>query len=338
MAEEKIFNRRLFTKLVIFGSSGSILALVLSRFYKYPNLTKIQFTSVKIDEQGNVVERPTGNAEVFTESLGNKTEIVMVKIPSGKFLMGQSQSERQYLDKIYAALPRGAASPVIESALNSELPQHQVNIPTFFIGQTLVTRSQWQKIMGNNPSEWNGDGSLPVNNVSWIDSINFCYKLSRETGRNYRLPSEAEWEYACRAGSTTPFTFGEVVTPEVVNSFTDNKTYPDPRTHSTIAGSFPPNMFGLYDVHSNLYQWCADEFVDSYNGAPIDGSARGDININPQKENIRVVRGGYNYFDRNCNAFKTCYFKSVDGRSASRNRYGDSFRDFRIGLRLACTL
>jgi eukaryotic-like serine/threonine-protein kinase len=136
-------------------------------------LTKIQFTSVKLDRFGKIVDRPAGQAEIFREDIGNGISLTMVKISVGEL--------------------------------------------KFMMGQTLVTQAQWQVIMGNNPSRFTGDSKLPVDSVSWLDSMDFCQKLSQKTGRTYRLPSEVNWEYACRAGTSTPFTFGKTITSEVVN-------------------------------------------------------------------------------------------------------------------------
>jgi len=118
---------------------------------------------------------------------------------------------------------------------------------------------------------------LPVELVSWNEAIEFCARLSRLTGRNYRLPSEAEWEYACRAGTTTPFYFGETITPDLVN-YNGNYPYGSApkgtyRVKTTAVGNFPPNTFGLYDMHGNVMEWCQDVWHDNYNGAPTDGSA-----------------------------------------------------------------
>jgi serine/threonine protein kinase len=149
-----------------------------------PKLTEIQFTSVKLNEKGVIIAKPPGSAEIYTEALGNGVDLKMVKIPGGKFMMGSPESEKD----------RG----------ENESPQHQVNVPEFYLGQTLVTQAQYQAIMGNNPSTLKGNDKLPVESVTWLDAVAFCEKLSQKTNRTYRLPSEAEWEYACRAGSNTP--------------------------------------------------------------------------------------------------------------------------------------
>jgi eukaryotic-like serine/threonine-protein kinase len=259
-----------------------------------PQLTKIEFTSIKLDNKGEIIDRPAGSAEIFTESLGNGVELTMVKIPPGKFLMGLPASEQERLTSERKRLAYFSFSYVRE-LLAQEIPQHQVSLPEFYIGQTLITQAQWRAIMGNNPSRYKGNDKLPVEQVNWLDGMDFCQKLSQKTGRTYQLPSEAQWEYACRAGTTTPFAFGETITPTVVNYDGD---YPsggaakgENRQKTTPVGSFPPNLFGLYDLHGNLREWCLDEWVSSYRGAPSDGSARGDINSRDEKKN-RLLRGG----------------------------------------------
>ncbi|MFN9401072.1 MAG: formylglycine-generating enzyme family protein, partial [Dolichospermum sp.] len=140
-------------------------------------------------------------------------------------------------------------SPENEAERNSdEGPQHQVTVPSFFMGKYELTQAQYQAIMGSNPSRFPGN-NRPVERVSWNNAVTFCEKLSQKTQKNYRLPSEAEWEYACRAGTTTPFYFGESITSELVN-YNGNYTYGSApkgqyRQQTTDVGSFPPNAFGL---------------------------------------------------------------------------------------------
>jgi formylglycine-generating enzyme required for sulfatase activity len=135
---------------------------------------------------------------------------------------------------------------------------------------------------------------LPVEQVIWLEAVEFCDRLSQFTGRSYRLPSEAEWEYACRAATTTPFYFGETITTDLVN-YNGNYTYGSGpkgiyQEKTTVVGSFPPNAFGLYDMHGNLYEWCADPWHDNYNSAPTDGSVwESGGNTNTQS---KCVRGG----------------------------------------------
>ncbi len=234
-------------------------------------LQKFQFQAIAVDERGRVIKRKTKEAKYFTEDLGNGIALEMVQIPEGTCMMG---------------------SPITEMRRKrNENIQHKVNVPSFFIGKYLVIQSQYQEIMGNNPAGFNGN-NRPVEKVSWNDVVEFCRKLSEKTGRNYRLPSEAEWEYACRAGTTTPFNFGETINTDLVNYDGTRSSYALARTgtyrnQTTEVGIFPPNAFGLYDMHGNLWEWCEDTWHESYNNAPSDGSAwlGGD-------DNYRVLRGG----------------------------------------------
>ncbi|MGH2414455.1 MAG: formylglycine-generating enzyme family protein, partial [Microcystaceae cyanobacterium] len=174
------------------------------------------------------------------------------------------------------------------------------------------------------PSHFKGD-DCPVERVSWDDAVEFCARLSKKTGREYRLPSEAEWEYACRAGTTTPFYFGETITTDVANYNGDyiyrNAPKGEYRRRTTRIGSFPPNAFGLYDMHGNVWEWCADTWHNNYKGAPTDGRAW----INDNNNKYRVLRGGS----------WVCYPGSC--RSACRLYYGagdGGVYDF--GFRVAC--
>jgi eukaryotic-like serine/threonine-protein kinase len=269
-----------------------------------PTLTRIKFTSVRLDSGGDIVDRPTGIAEIFTEDLGNDLELTMVKIRAGKFIMGLPASE--------------------DGRGDEESPQHQVTVSEFYLGQTLVTQAQWIAIMGNNPARFKGNDKLPVEKVSWLDAMDFCQKLSQKTGRTYRLPSEAEWEYACRAGTTTPFAFGETITQAVVNyggSPCMKGILRGKYRRTTPVGIFPPNLFGLYDLHGNLREWCSDEWIDSYGDAPTDGSARGDISSRDENKR-RLLRGGsWIDFEYRC-------------RSAFRLDIDAARRDYTFGFRI----
>jgi len=136
-----------------------------------------------------------------------------------------------------------------------------------------------------------GEGR-PVENVSWFDAQEFCRRLARQTRQPFRLPSEGEWEYACRAGSTTPFCFGETLTTDLANYCGDHVYGKGPkgiyRHEPTLMGAFPPNAFGLYDMHGNVWEWCADTWFDDYTGAPMDGSP----NTGSAAHMLRVARGG----------------------------------------------
>jgi formylglycine-generating enzyme required for sulfatase activity len=241
-----------------------------------PSLKPFPFETVRLNERGQIIERPSITVNRFMEDLGEGGQLAMIEIPAGKFLMGSPDSEEDNLER--------------------EKPQHGVEIPRFYLGQSLITQGQWKALMeGKNPAYFKGDDNLPVERVSWLDSIEFCKKLSAKTGRTYRLPSEAEWEYACRAGSEKPFAFGKTINSEVVNY---NGNYPYGKVpkgnyleKTTPAGKFPANSFGLYDMHGNLWEWCLDEWANDYIDAPVDGSASGDIN-SWDSDKTRVIRGG----------------------------------------------
>jgi formylglycine-generating enzyme required for sulfatase activity/uncharacterized caspase-like protein len=263
----------------------------------------VEFETVRVDQRGEVVNRYSKQAKFFKEDLGNGVTLEMVSIPAGSFKMG---------------LPPGETG-----GSEYEGPQHTVNVPSFFMGKFEVTQEQYQQVMGENPSYFQG-AKRPVEKVSWNDAVEFCKKLSQKTGRIYRLPSEAEWEYACRAGTTTLFHFGETITTELANYDGNYHTYASApkgkyREQTTEVGIFPPNAFGLYDMHGNVWEWCADTWHHSYEGAPVDGKAWID---NDKK--YRVLRGG-------------CWYNDP-GYCRSAFRYNE-LRDglnLRIGFRVVC--
>ena len=241
------------------------------------------FEVVTVNGQGKIVQQQTQSAQFFAEDLGNGVTLNMVAIPGGSFQMGSPDSEAQ--------------------RISSESPQHSVKIAPFYMGKFAVTQAQYQAIMGNNPSQFKGE-NRPVEQVSWKDAIAFCQQLSKKTGNLYRLPSEAEWEYACRAGTTTPFHFGETIATDLAN-YDSNYTYDQGiggtyREETISVGSFPPNAFGLYDMHGNIWEWCEDYWHGNYKGAPTDGSAwmreNEDVGL-VRRGGGRVRRGGswYNY-------------------------------------------
>ncbi|MEG4290793.1 formylglycine-generating enzyme family protein [Microcoleus sp. C2C3] len=261
-----------------------------------------EFDVITVDVEGKENSRRRHSARFFSEELGNGVMLEMVYIPGGTFMMGSPETEEgRYRD--------------------NESPQHQVTIPAFFAGKYPVTQAQWQAVMGNNPSKLKGE-KRPVEQVSWQDAIEFCDKLSQTTGKKYRLLSEAEWEYACRAGTTTPFYFGETITPELAN-YDGRLPYANGptgvrRPKTTDVGIFPPNAFGLYDMHGNVFEWCSDRWHPNYNGAPTDGSS-----WETGTGKGRVQRGG------------AWYYNAVLCRSASRNCYSEGNCPGKIGFRVA---
>ena len=279
------------------------------------------FEVVKVNNSGSIVNRSQGSARQKIEDLGNGVSLEMVKIPGGRFLMGSLDTEvgrRKY-----------------------EGPQHYVDVPEFLMGKYVVTQGQWKAIASRTDLKVKLDLELdpsrfkepyknidrwkrPVERVNWFEAVEFCKRLSKLTGRNYRLPSEAEWEYACRAGTTTPFYFGETITTELVN-YRGNKTYGNApkgeyRKQTIPVGQFPANAFGLYDMHGNVREWCADELHENYADAPTDGS----IWLNGDKDKSPLRGGSWNGNPIYCRSAFRSYF----------NRRVDFFTN--IGVRLVC--
>ena len=259
-------------------------------------------------------------AQYFIEDLGNGIQLEMVMIPGGSFMMGSPETE--------------------EDSNDYERPQHQVTIKAFCLGKYQVTQAQWKAVaafpqvnkeLKLDPSYFKGD-NLPVECVSWYDAVEFCDRLSQYTGRTYRLPSEAEWEYACRAGTKTPFHFGETITTDLAN-YDGNYTYgQEPkgvyREETTEVGSFGvANNFGLYDMHGNVYEWCLDDWHDNYTDAPADGSAwfSSDDKLS-DKTGRAVLRGGsWIYNPQAC-------------RSACRHNVNRDYHGSYIGFRVVCVV
>ena len=237
----------------------------------------------------------------FIEDLGNGLTLDMLAIPGGNFLMGTEDEEIERLVREYG-----------DEWFTHEKPQHEVTVQPFFMGKYTITQAQYQQVMGRNPSNFKGYGR-PVENVSWNEAVEFCKRLSKLTGKKYRLPTEAEWEYACRAGTTEPYHFGETIIDRLVN-------YRDRVRETTFVGQFLPNAFGLYDMHGNVWEWCQDDWHNNYEVAPKDGSAW----LSDNKDGAKVLRGG-----SWLNEPRYC-------RSAYRIRYDPDNSNDRYGFRVAC--
>jgi formylglycine-generating enzyme required for sulfatase activity len=235
----------------------------------------------------------------FIETLPNQVALEMIILPTGNFLMGTLSLDHNY--------PR------------DEKPSHKVNLNSFAIGKYPVTQSQYQAVMGNNPSHFSYNPQNPVEQVSWNDAQAFCKKLSQIIGKTYRLPTEAEWEYACRAGTTTRFYYGNDA-----NELGDYAWYfrnSQQRTHPV--GQKKPNNWGLYDMIGNVWEWCADTWHDSYDGAPTDGSAWIEISNKSYKD--IVVRRGGSWVNDAINCY--CGYRSFSPHRVS---------DFNYGFRVVC--
>ncbi len=313
-------------------------------------LKTFSFQTIIVNSRGETIKEESKTASYFTEDLGNGVTLDMVSIPAGEFMMGTDDEEIKRLSQKYPKYIEAWKNFLKENNLDYnpnpfewEAPQHRVSLQSFFMGKYLVTQAQWQAIASRedlkikrdlkaNPSYFKGDDNLPVEQVSWYDAVEFCARLTKLTGRNYRLPSEAEWEYACRAEPPlappskrgeqesslksdppksplkkdspksplkrvtlyssqsplkrgtlySPFYFGETITSDLAN-YNGHYTFAEEskgeyREKTTAVGIFPPNGFGLYDMHGNLWEWCADPFHENYKNAPQDGRVWDEYN------------------------------------------------------------
>jgi len=231
---------------------------------------------------------PVPSPQIRTEILPGDIELEMIKIPAGSFLMGTEEVEVNRLNKEYKT-----------DRYKREMPQHRVNLQEFYLGKYPITQEQYQAIMGNNPSYFKDNPKNPVESVIWYDAQEFCQKLSEKACKNYRLPSEAEWEYACRAGTQTRYYFGN--DEKLLREYAWYRENSGGKTHPV--GQKKPNNWGLYDMSGNVWEWCEDGWHKNYENAPTDGTA-----WNENHSVIsRVLRGGC-WFDspRNCrSAFRS---------------------------------
>jgi len=278
--------------------------------------------------------------QVFYEELGDGARLPMVRIPAGSFHMGSAEQE--------------------PGRQSNEGPLHEVTLAEFLIGQTPITQAQWRSVarwtpqqgerwgreLNPEPSKFQGEKARllagetntderPVERVSWLEAMEFCARLSQRKKRNYTLPSEAQWEYACRAGTGTQFHFGNLIYSDVANfngsyaSRFDQLDTPDPqpqrRNQTTPVGMFPANSWGLHDMHGNVWEWCLDHMHDSYEGAPCDGSAW--VDSEAPKELRKINRGGSWYMpQRHCRSA----FRSLARPNVPDGPYDDG------GFRVAC--
>jgi formylglycine-generating enzyme required for sulfatase activity len=259
------------------------------------------------------VQKSDGRAYRYIEQIDENITLEMVGIKGGKFMMG---------------------SPAEEPESNeNERPQHLVTVPDFYLGRYPVTQAQWRLVAAMpqekrelvlDPSNFRGD-TRPVEQVSWFDAIEFCARLSKHTKRQYRLPTEAEWEYACRAGTTTPFHFGETISTELANY--NGSIYADGPIGNSRKGTTPvehfdiANAWGICDMHGNVWEWCQDHWHDNYNSAPENGNA---WLTDDDTGAYYVYRGG-----SWLNIPRIC-------RSAYRFNYFPTYRSDTLGFRLVC--
>lgn len=277
------------------------------------SLFEFEVATLLASKAGWEVYREVQSAYQYIEPLGEAAGLEMVSVPAGTFTMGSPENESGRFD--------------------DESPQHEVIIEAFFIGKHPITQVQWRFVaslapinreLESDPSAFKGD-ERPVESVSWYEAVEFCDRLSHLTGSDYQLPTEVQWEYACRAGTTTPFHFGETILPKLANynctqaynGGAEGKSYQEttPVDYSEFA-----NAFGLYDMHGNVWEWCVDTWHGSCEGAPTDGSAWLDENENSD----RVLRGGsWSDDPGNC-------------RSATRLNFSPNDRYVTVGFRVCC--
>jgi formylglycine-generating enzyme required for sulfatase activity len=248
-------------------------------------LTPFPINAVTVNQRGQVIRTQALNPSAFAQPLGSQVRpLEMVAIPGGEFIMGSPPTERGHRDE--------------------EAPQRRVKVPPFYLGKYPVTQAQWRAIatrpkipedLNPEPSYLRGDDDLPVHSVNWHEAVEFCERLTQLVGGGvrYRLPSEAEWEYACRSGGTTPFHFGETITGNLANYNSSQRFAAEApvtrREKTTPVGQFSPNAFGLYDMHGQVWEWCEDDWHDNYENAPVDGSAW--LNKNNSQQ-AKCLRGG----------------------------------------------
>ena len=282
-----------------------------------------EFTTLTLDAHGQAIEQQRKSTDYQVETLGD-LRLEMVALPAGSFLMGAPKTEEGW-------------HPM-------QNPQHEVTIVPFWMGIYPITQAQWQFVatlplvtrsLVPQPSCFKGENH-PVEQISWLDAVECCDRLSAHTGKSFRLPTEAEWEYACRAGTTTPFYYGETITTDLANysgidwefegricskgAYGKGPTGDDRRETLAVDEIQVANPFGLYGMHGNVREWCLDCWHDSYTNAPSDGSAwvdSGDCNQ-------RVLRGGsWNAGPKAC-------------RSAARSRMEQDAGLYDVGMRVVC--
>ena len=255
-----------------------------------------------------ILDKAKKQVNYFIEKLNNSIDLEMVYIPTESFLMGTDPEEITKLNQKYNT-----------NYFNQEQQSDKEKLPEFYLGKFPITQAQYRAIMSDNPSCFQGN-NLPVERVSWNNAVEFCQKLSEKTGKEYRLPSEHEWEYACRAGTKTPFYFGQTLTTDLANYNGIFNYANEPkgkhRERTTPVDSFLPNAFGLHDMHGNVWEWCSDDVEDNHqhrtNTMTVEDSS------------YKIARGGSWYSDPVC-----C-------RSTYRQHISKEYRGNDIGFRVVC--
>jgi len=272
----------------------------------------------------DTLDKNQADADAELKDLTNSLGMALVRIEPGSFLMGSSQDQ---IDRLMREFP-----DYKREWFEDEQPQHAVKITRpFYLGAHQITQGQYQAVMGNNPSHFKGSDDLPVESVSWLDAVAFCNRLSEREkrtpfyringtevlvlgGDGYRLPTEAEWEYACRAGSSTLYPFGD--NASALGEFAWYTQNSEGKTHPV--GQKGPNAWGLHDMVGNVWEWCADCYEAKYYASSPAADPPGASGASP-----RVFRGGgLGNGPRGC-------------RSADRGGRGPAYRNDSLGFRVA---
>jgi formylglycine-generating enzyme required for sulfatase activity len=325
-------DRKYATRAVAVSANGSLVAAggddAIVRVWELPGWK----------ERKREAKKPF-NREYLEVDLGDGIKMKLVRIEPGKFLMGSPKSEQDYVCDQYPPLGKFARGWVAAEK------QHEVEITKpFYMGVYTVTQAQYEKLMGKNPSLFSAasghkmvakldTASFPVEKVTWDDAMGFCKKLSTRSGKTFDLPTEAEWEYACRAGTTTPFHYGKQLMFDDANF--DSKFPYGVReeipslARTTAVGSYAPNAWGLYDMHGNVNQWCKDWYGPYGDGPQRDPQGKVAKENESTKDWRRVVRGGcYQGAARAC---RSAYRIDLD----ADNRFNEAgLVGFRVVLRL----
>ncbi|HAN75347.1 MAG TPA: hypothetical protein DDZ60_11780 [Planktothrix sp. UBA10369] len=314
---KKLFNRKEF--LIIIGGLATLMGMVAIAIIpkiltKFQGNTSGTSNSVPPSVPKEFIPKPESIKtatdkepvsivyDIYPENLNGTPLLQLLKIRRGNFTMGSPPEENGHQE--------------------SEQPQFVVTFAKpFYMSRHPITQEQWEAVMGNNPSTFEGERDLPVETVSWNDANKFCEVLSQKTGRKYRLPSESEWEYACRAGTQTPFYFVDDLD---ANYDTNYKYKPNQidrvyKGQTTPVGKLPANQFGLQDMHGNVWEWCSDSWHSNYIDAPRDG-----MSWTTGETEKAVIRGGaWHSFPSKC-------------RSAAREWMWKKVKSNRIGFRVVC--
>ncbi len=294
----------------------------------WPELLGYEFEVINVDDKGRLGERRKERARFFVETLSGGTNLEMVEIHAGTFVMGNSTVDLEQIENNYLRNANKELRTELHERLVAEAPQQTMKVAGFYMSKYEVTQAQWRAVAAlpkvnrdlmSDPSGFKG-GNRPVEQISWEDAVEFCERLSRASGRHYRLPTEAEWEYACRAGTTWQFSFGGTIEPDSVNyngklpyAAAPKDTF---RQQTVPVGSLGvANAFGLYDMHGNVWEWCLDSRREVRSGESSEGNRK-------ENEISGVLRGG---------AWDS---PAGECRSSSRKQIQPLFRLNNVGFRV----